>query len=34
LTGTDEWVQTKSIGEWKKNMPDIHKKPAIFCLLG
>jgi Predicted methyltransferases len=20
LTGTDEWVQTKSIGEWKKNI--------------
>jgi 16S rRNA (cytidine1402-2'-O)-methyltransferase len=33
LTAPTELVQTKSIGEWAKKWPDIHKRPAIFCLL-
>lgn len=33
LTGEKEWIKTKSIGEWKNNKPDIHKQPAVFCLL-
>ena len=33
LTGAGEFIQTKSIAEWKKNKPDIHKRPAIFCLM-
>lgn len=33
LTGKDEWIRTKTIGDWKKQIPDIHKQPAIFCLL-
>ncbi|HVS91936.1 MAG TPA: SAM-dependent methyltransferase [Mucilaginibacter sp.] len=32
LTGDDELVQTKSIGEWKQKVPDLHKKPTIFLL--
>lgn len=32
LTSDDEFVQTKSIQEWKTNIPDLHKKPAIFLL--
>jgi 16S rRNA (cytidine1402-2'-O)-methyltransferase len=32
LTGKTEWIKTKSIGEWQKNKPDIHKRPAIFLL--
>lgn len=32
LTGEDEMVQTKSIAEWKKQVPDLHKKPVIFLL--
>lgn len=32
LTGKDEWVKTKSIAEWQKSKPDIHKRPAIFLL--
>jgi len=33
LTGGNEWIRTKTIGEWKKQIPDIHKCPAIYCLL-
>ncbi len=32
LTAEDEFVQTKSIKEWKNKIPDLHKKPAIFLL--
>jgi 16S rRNA (cytidine1402-2'-O)-methyltransferase len=32
LTATDELVQTKPISEWKKQQPDLHKKPTIFLL--
>lgn len=32
LTTDDEMVVTKSIGDWKKRKPDIHKKPTIFIL--
>ncbi len=34
LTTDDEFIQTKTISEWKKNPPDLHKKPAIFILMG
>lgn len=32
LTGKHESIITKTVGEWKNSMPDIHKKPAIFLL--
>lgn len=32
LTDKEEWVRTKKIKEWKKEKPDLHKKPAIFLL--
>jgi 16S rRNA (cytidine1402-2'-O)-methyltransferase len=32
LTAEDEFVQTKSIAEWKQKVPDLHKKPTIFLL--
>jgi len=32
LTGEKEFIKTKTIGDWKKNKPDIHKRPAIFLL--
>ncbi len=32
LTGSSESVRTKTIQQWKKEVPDIHKKPAIFLL--
>ena len=33
LTGKDQWIKTKTISEWKKNKPDLHKRTAIFLLL-
>jgi 16S rRNA (cytidine1402-2'-O)-methyltransferase len=34
ITSADEWIKTKTIAEWRKQLPDLHKRPAIFCLLG
>ena len=34
ITGTNEYIKTKTIGEWKKKMPELHKQPAIFLLYG
>jgi 16S rRNA (cytidine1402-2'-O)-methyltransferase len=33
LTGEKEFIKTKTVAEWKKNKPDIHKRPAIFLLI-
>lgn len=33
LTSDKEWIRTKTIADWKKELPDLHKKPAIFCML-
>ncbi|MGN6181948.1 MAG: SAM-dependent methyltransferase [Mucilaginibacter sp.] len=32
ISGADEFIQTKTVGEWKKHVPDLHKKPTIFLL--
>jgi 16S rRNA (cytidine1402-2'-O)-methyltransferase len=32
LTAADEFVQTKTIAEWRLKIPDLHKRPAIFLL--
>lgn len=32
LTAIDEFIQTKSISEWKALIPDLHKKPTVFIL--
>ena len=32
LTAETEMVKTLSIGDWKKQIPDLHKKPTIFIL--
>lgn len=32
LTAPGELIRTRSIGEWKKDMPDLHKRPAVFLL--
>ena len=34
ITGENECIKTKTIEEWKKEKPDIHKRPAIFLILG
>ena len=33
LTAESEMIQTKTISEWKKVIPDLHKQPVVFCLL-
>lgn len=32
LTGEDEYVKTMSIGQWRQERIDLHKKPTIFLL--
>lgn len=33
LTNPNAFVQTQSIAQWKKkDLPEVHKRPAIFCL--
>jgi len=32
LTGEKEFIKTRSVSDWKKDKPDIHKRPAIFLL--
>jgi len=32
ITGDNEFIVTRSVGAWKKNIPDIHKKPAVFII--
>lgn len=32
ITSDQEFIQTKSIGEWKSNIPRLHKRPSIFLL--
>jgi 16S rRNA (cytidine1402-2'-O)-methyltransferase len=32
LTGAREWIKTQLILDWQKDIPDIHKRPAIFLL--
>ncbi|MFY0253436.1 SAM-dependent methyltransferase [Chitinophaga sp. 30R24] len=32
ITGTTEYIKTRSVREWKKQLPELHKRPAIFLL--
>ena len=32
ITSSTESIQTKKIKDWKKDKPDLHKRPAIFLL--
>ena len=34
LTGTYEYIKTKTIAEWRKEKTGFHKKPVIFLLQG
>lgn len=33
LTGTNEFVKTKTVADWKKEKTGLHKKPVIFLLM-
>lgn len=32
ITCEDEYIVTKTIKEWRRNLPDINKKPTVFLL--
>ncbi len=32
VTGENEFIATKSILDWKKKVPDLHKQPVIFLM--
>jgi 16S rRNA (cytidine1402-2'-O)-methyltransferase len=32
ITGKEEFLKTKTVREWKKTIPDLHKKPTIFLI--
>ncbi|HEY8783821.1 MAG TPA: SAM-dependent methyltransferase [Mucilaginibacter sp.] len=32
LTSANEFVQTKTVAEWQKKVPELHKRPAIFLI--
>lgn len=32
LTLTSEFIKSQPVGNWKKNMPDLHKRTSIFLL--
>jgi 16S rRNA (cytidine1402-2'-O)-methyltransferase len=34
LTSSSQFIKTRTISEWKKEKPDLHKRPVIFCLMG
>jgi len=33
LTASTEFIQTKTVQQWKGSLPQLHKRPAIFLLL-
>jgi len=32
ITGTNEVIQTRTLREWQKNKPELHKRPAVFLI--
>ena len=32
INSSEEFIKTQTIAQWRKNKPDIHKKPAIFLI--
>lgn len=34
ITLETEYIQTRTVAQWKGKMPDINKRPAIFLILG
>ncbi len=34
ITLASEYIKTMAVSEWKKNVPDLHKRPTIFLLQG
>lgn len=34
ITGTNEYIKTLPVSLWKNHLPNLHKRPAVFLLLG
>ncbi|NML19381.1 SAM-dependent methyltransferase [Pseudoflavitalea sp. G-6-1-2] len=34
ITASTEFIRTKTVSEWKKQVPELHKRPTIFCVMG
>ncbi len=34
ITGSIEFIKTKTIAEWRKSKPNLHKVPAVFLIYG
>jgi len=34
ITLPDEFIETRTVSEWKGKLPDLHKKPTMFLLQG
>lgn len=34
VTAEDEFIKTKTVAQWAKQKPDLHKKPTVFLLMG
>ena len=34
ITGENEMIATRTIEQWRKKMPDLHKQPAVFVMQG
>jgi len=34
LTGPAEWIHSAPVGQWKGDIPELHKIPAVFLLSG
>lgn len=32
ITGSQEFISTRSMADWQKQLPDLHKKPTIFVM--
>ena len=32
ITLSTEFIKTKTVNEWKKNIVDLHKRPTIFII--
>lgn len=32
ITDPGEYIKTRTIGEWRNNLPDLHKRPAVFLV--
>lgn len=32
LTASTEFIQTRAVKDWKQNVPELHKRPAIFLM--